>query len=229
MAASQFRHDLPQLADRLFITDGGIETTLIFHEGLELPDFAAFHLFKARGRRERAARYFRTLRATSRERHGVGLVLESATWRASADWGDAARLLRRRPRRCQPRRDRHCSSSSRASTETSERPMVISGCVGPRGDGYDPSCRHVGGTRRRPTTPPQIETFADTAADLVTAITMNYVEEAIGIARAARRAGMPVVISFTVETDGRLPTGQTLQEAIEQVDAATTERAAPTT
>jgi S-methylmethionine-dependent homocysteine/selenocysteine methylase len=50
---------------------------------------------------------------------------------------------------------------------------------------------------------------------------MNYVEEAVGIAQAARRAAMPVVISFTVETDGRLPTGQTLQAAVEQVDAET--------
>ena len=47
---------------------------------------------------------------------------------------------------------------------------------------------------------------------------MNYVEEGLGIARAAQRAGMPVAISFTVETDGKLPTGQTLQSAIEQVD-----------
>ena len=63
--------------------------------------------------------------------------------------------------------------------------------------------------------------FRDTAADFVSAFTMNYVEEAIGIARAARRAEMPVVISFTVETDGRLPTGQTLKEAIVEVDAET--------
>lgn len=67
----------------------------------------------------------------------------------------------------------------------------------------------------------QIETFAGTAADMVCAITMNYVEEAVGIARAAQRASMPVAISFTVEIDGNLPTGQTLKTAIEHVDAAT--------
>ncbi|HJS18167.1 MAG TPA: homocysteine S-methyltransferase family protein, partial [Anaerolineales bacterium] len=67
----------------------------------------------------------------------------------------------------------------------------------------------------------QIETFAASSADLVTAITMNYVEEAIGIARAAQKANIPVVISFTVETNGNLPTGQTLKSAVEQVEAAT--------
>jgi homocysteine S-methyltransferase len=67
----------------------------------------------------------------------------------------------------------------------------------------------------------QVETFAGTAADLVTAITMNYAEEAIGLARAAKDAKVPVVISLTVETDGRLPTGQSLGDAIKQIDAAT--------
>jgi S-methylmethionine-dependent homocysteine/selenocysteine methylase len=56
---------------------------------------------------------------------------------------------------------------------------------------------------------------------MICAITMNYVEEAIGIARAAERVRMPVALSFTVETDGRLPTGQALRAAVEQVDDAT--------
>ena len=97
---------------------------------------------------------------------------------------------------------------------------MISGCVGPRGDGYNPvqtmSEADAAAYHR-----PQIEALADTAADMVTAITMNYTEEAVGIARIAEAAGMPVAISFTVETDGRLPTGQTLRAAIEQVDGAT--------
>jgi S-methylmethionine-dependent homocysteine/selenocysteine methylase len=67
----------------------------------------------------------------------------------------------------------------------------------------------------------QIEIFAETAADMVSAITMNYTEEAIGIANSAKRFAIPVAISFTVETDGNLPTGETLRCAIERVDAAT--------
>ena len=97
---------------------------------------------------------------------------------------------------------------------------MISGCIGPRGDGYQ-----VGATmtvdEARAYHAVQARAFADAEADLVTAITMTYAEEAIGIAEAARAAGMPVVISFTVETDGRLPSGQPLGDAIEAVDAAT--------
>jgi S-methylmethionine-dependent homocysteine/selenocysteine methylase len=67
---------------------------------------------------------------------------------------------------------------------------------------------------------PQIESFSQTEADLVTAITMTHAEEAIGIVRAASSVDMPVVVSFTVETDGRLPSGQTLEDAVLGVDAA---------
>jgi S-methylmethionine-dependent homocysteine/selenocysteine methylase len=97
---------------------------------------------------------------------------------------------------------------------------VISGCIGPRGDGYDP-VRRMSEKDAQGYHQAQIQAFEGTAADMVTAITMNYVEEAVGIARAAEDAGMPAVISFTVETDGRLPTGQSLRAAIEEVDSAT--------
>ena len=100
--------------------------------------------------------------------------------------------------------------------------IVISGCVGPRGDGYNPGTT-MSEKDAEAYHGSQIRAFADSGADMVTAITMNYVEEATGVARAAERAGMPVAISFTVETDGRLPTGQTLRAAIEQVDAATSQ------
>jgi S-methylmethionine-dependent homocysteine/selenocysteine methylase len=66
----------------------------------------------------------------------------------------------------------------------------------------------------------QIDTFADTAADMVSVFTMNYVEEAAGIAQAARAARMPLAVSFTLETDGRLPSGDTLGDAIARTDDA---------
>ena len=97
---------------------------------------------------------------------------------------------------------------------------VVSGCVGPRGDGYDPG-NVMSPEEAERYHAVQIGTFASTTADQVTAITMTNAEEAIGVVRAASAAGIPAAISFTVETDGRLPTGQTLREAIEQVDAAT--------
>jgi S-methylmethionine-dependent homocysteine/selenocysteine methylase len=200
------------------LTDAGIETTLIFHEGLDLPYFAAFHLLKDEPGTEALRRYF--TRHTTIARHsGVGFILESATWRASSDWGDklgyAPWALAEANRKAID-----LLHQLRLDLETDRSPMVISGCVGPRGDGYDPSVL-MSPEVAEAYHAAQIGTFAQTEADLVTAITMTRAGEAIGVTRAAQAAGMPVVISFTVETDGRLPTGQPLQEAIQEVDAAT--------
>lgn len=215
---SRYRNALPQLAGTFFLTDGGIETTLIFHEGLTLPDFAAFHLFKTPAGEAALGKYFRTY-AEIAKRYETGLILESATWRANADWGKklgySSEMLAHANRLAI-----RVLEDIRSECETKHTPVVISGCLGPRGDGYVPdramSAQEADDYHRE-----QISTFAASAADMVCAITMNYVEEAIGIARAAQRAAMPVAISFTVETDGKLPTGQTLKAAVEQVDVAT--------
>ena len=212
------RRGLPQLGGDFFLTDGGIETTLIFHDGLTLPDFAAFDLLKRAEGEQALQRYFRAYAALAKT-YGTGLILESATWRASADWGtrlgyDESALAGA---------NRHAVrllDDLRRELKGAVGTVVVSGCVGPRGDGYNPvdtmSAKDAAAYHRR-----QIETLADSAADMITAITMPYVDEAIGVVTAAERAGMPVAISFTVETDGRLPTGQALGAAIEQVDAAT--------
>ena len=213
-----YRKGLPQLGGGLYLTDGGIETTLIFHEGLDLPDFAAFHLLRTTAGEAALRKYFRTY-AEIAQRFGTGLILESATWRSNPDWGSrlgysaqelgdlnrwAIQLL----------------EEIREEYESERTPVVISGCLGPRGDGYVPgdvmSAVEAEAYHRE-----QVETFAGSRADLVTATTMNYVEEAVGIARAAQQANMPVVLSFTVETDGNLPTGQSLKSAIQQVDDVT--------
>jgi S-methylmethionine-dependent homocysteine/selenocysteine methylase len=215
---AKYRKQLPQLSRDFFLTDGGIETTLIFHEGLDLPEFAAFGLLKDARGSEALRSYFRTYAVLARK-YAVGCILESATWRASADWGrrlgysdDELAVLNQRAIAL--------LCEIRAAYESAASPMVISGCVGPRGDGYSPAAL-MSAEQAQQYHAAQIGTFSRAEADLVTAITMNYAEEAIGITRAATLAGVPVVISFTVETDGRLPTGQSLQAAIEQVDAAT--------
>jgi S-methylmethionine-dependent homocysteine/selenocysteine methylase len=211
------RNALPQLGGSLFLTDAGIETTLIFHERLDLPDFAAFDLLNRPDGREALLRYFRTY-ANLAKRFQAGLVLESATWRASADWGERLGYGRGA-----------LADVNRAAIELLEEirddvagsvVTVISGCIGPRGDGYVPAKR-MSAAEAQAYHGEQVGTFAATAADMVTAITMNYPEEAIGVVRAAKEAAMPVAISFTVETDGRLPAGQALQEAVETVDAET--------
>ena len=213
-----YRNALPQLGGGLYLTDGGIETTLIFHEGLELPDFAAFHLLRTSEGEAALRKYFRTYAEIAR-RFATGLILESATWRASADWGNKLGYTSKELADAN-RKTIDLLEHVRKEYESEKTPVVISGCVGPRGDGYVPErlmSEQAAETYHRE----QIEVFAGTAADMVCAITMNYAEEAIGIVRAAWQTGMPVAISFTVETDGNLPAGQSLKDAIEQVDRTT--------
>jgi homocysteine S-methyltransferase len=215
---AKYRGRLPQQSGKLFLTDGGMETTLIFHDGIDLPCFASFTLLKTPDGIRRVRDYYARYAAMA-QRAGLGFVLESPTWRANADWGaklgySAADLGRIN------RQAIDIMVEMRMRFETPQSPLVISGNIGPRGDGYDPS-RLMSADEAQDYHAGQVATFKSTAADLVSAFTMNYVNEAIGVARAAKAASMPVVISFTVETDGRLPTGETLKDAINQVDAAT--------
>lgn len=215
---AKYRNQLPQLGGGLYLTDGGIETTLIFHEGWQLPDFAAFHLFKTPEGEAAVRNYFRSYAQIAKD-FDCGLILESATWRASADWG--TRLGYTPEALADANREAiGLLQEVRDEYETDRTPVVISGCLGPRGDGYVPGCA-MSEQQAQAYHRQQIDTFAGTAADMVCATTMNYAQEAVGIALAAQRAQLPAAISFTVETDGRLPTGQTLRAAIEQVDQAT--------
>ena len=212
-----YRDRLPQLDGGLFLTDSGLETVLIFLEGVELPSFAAFVLLDTDDGRERLRRYYLRHMAIARKA-GLGFVDESATWRANPDWAtllgyDTAALDRLN-------REAIGLLASLRDDFGSAAPFVISGCVGPRGDGYSPETLMSADEAERYHSL-QIGTFATTEADLVTAITMTHSGEAIGVARAAAAAGIPVVISFTVETDGRLPSGESLAEAVAAVDDAT--------
>jgi S-methylmethionine-dependent homocysteine/selenocysteine methylase len=211
------RDRLPQLEDRPFLTDGGIETVLIFHEGLDLPSFAAFDLLKDDAGTAALRRYYEPYAALARDR-GVGFVLESPTWRASPRW--AAELGYSEAELDRVNRKAIALMEDLREEYEADAPVVISGCIGPQDDGYNPG-EILSADAAHEYHRTQIRTFADTAADMVTAITMTYVDEAIGVSRAAAEAGVPAAISFTLETDGRLPSGQALGEAIEQVDADT--------
>jgi S-methylmethionine-dependent homocysteine/selenocysteine methylase len=219
---AKYRAHLPQLDGELVLADGGLETTLVFHERLDLPQFAAFPLLDTADGMAALRRYFRPYAALARER-GVAFVLETPTWRANRDWGALLGYSERELERVN--RDAVALMEELRGQFEAERPFVISGCIGPQGDGYDPaeflSAEAAEAYHRR-----QVDTFADTPADLVSALTLTYPEEAIGIVRAAASAGIPAAISFTVETDGRLPSGQPLSEAIEQVDSETQRAAA---
>jgi homocysteine S-methyltransferase len=212
-------HSLPQLAgDRVFLTDGGLETTLVFHRGIDLPDFAAFPLLDSGDGRAALRDYFEAYLAAARQQ-GAGFILDTATWRANPDWGarlgyDAAAI---------ERVSRDAVAFARALRDAASgapAPILVNGVVGPRGDGYVAGELMTAGAAEAYHAP-QLAAFAAAGADMVSAITMTYAEEAIGIAHAAAAAAIPVAISFTVETDGRLPSGQALGDAIEQVDAET--------
>jgi S-methylmethionine-dependent homocysteine/selenocysteine methylase len=208
---------LPQLTStRPFLTDGGLETTLLYVDGIDLPDFAAFPLLDSDEGRAVLRRYYASYLDLA-EQEGVGIVIDTPTWRASLDWGsrlgyDPVRLAAI---------NQHAVEFVTALAD--ERPglqRVVNGVIGPRGDGYV-----VGSTMSAAEADSyhglQARAFAEAGAEMISAITMTYADEAIGISRAAGSVSLPVVVSLTVETDGRMPSGQTLGDAIAQIDAST--------
>ncbi len=199
-----------------YVTDGGLETDLLFNHGADLPEFASFPLAGTDEGRALLTTYYDGYADVAR-RAGAGLVLESPTWRANPDWGsrlgyDPATLDR----------------ANRASVEVVQRvrdahadldDVIVSGAIGPRGDGY--VAEHVGGADDYAAYhEPQIASFKAAGADVATAMTMTHVDEAVGVVSAARSVGLPVVVMFTVETDGRLPDGTLLADAVTATDAA---------
>ena len=215
---AKYRSNLPQLGERTFLTDSGLETTLIFHDRLDLPFNAAFTLHAtADGERKLRDYYIRHIEIA--RANNAGFVLETATWRASPDWGAKLGLSLQQLADFN-RKGIALMTSLRDEFETPQSPMPISGNIGPRGDGYFPDQMMSADDAQRYHAF-QAEVFANSDADLISAFTMTHTGEAIGVARAAKAVGMPVVISFTTETDGRLPSGETMREAIEKTDAET--------
>lgn len=205
---------LPQLSGKLLLNDSGLETTLVFHEGRDLPAFAAFPLLETEPDRAWLRGYYdRHLEIA--HRHGTGFILDLPTWRANRDWGarigyDEAALKRINADAVAFGRAVRDAWADRV------RPIVIAGIIGPRGDGYVAGSMTADEALEYHT--PQITALAAAGADMVAGYTLNTVEEATGIARAAHAVGMPVAISYTVETDGRLPSGSEIGAAIEDVD-----------
>lgn len=200
----------------LTLTDTGLETLLVFQHGLDLPDFASFPLLDDPDGRELLAEYYRDHLRIAAE-VGAAIVLETPTWRASPDWGtrlgyDGAALDR-------VNQDAVAFVRGVAS-EFAEVAVTVSGNLGPRGDAYEPEdIPTVDDAQRYHQA--QIGSFAAAGADRITVLTITHAAEAVGIVRAAVAEQIPVVVSFTTETDGRLPSGQGLLEAVAEVDAAT--------
>lgn len=211
-------HTLPQADGGLFLTDGGIETTLIYHEGIDLPEFAAFVLLDSAAGRQTLRRYYERYLEIAADARGAGFILESPTWRAGFDWGRKLGYDDRAMQRFNITGVDLMHELRKAWAPRIAGAIVISGCIGPRGDGYRPGVA-MGGDDAMRVHLPQARALAFADVDMITAITMTTSGEAIGVARAAFQVGKPCVISFTVETDGRLPSGETLRAAIEATDA----------
>lgn len=214
----KYRSALPQLAGKQMITDGGLETTLIFHDGIDLPLFAAFKALETESGMAAMEAYMDRF-ADIALKAKRGFIMDTPTWRASARWAselgmshdDLEAVHREAVASLAKLRDRF---------ETKQSPFVINGVIGPQDDGYAPT-RLLTAAQAETYHAAQVAWFAAFGTDMVSAITMTYADEAIGIASAAKSQGMPIAIAFTVETDGRLPSGQKLSEAIKEVDEAT--------
>ncbi|MFK0331621.1 homocysteine S-methyltransferase family protein [Rhizobium sp. NPDC090275] len=214
---AKYRAHLPQIDGGFYASDGGMETTFIFHDGMELPHFASFVMVDDEEGRDRLLVYYRRYLDIARK-HRTGFILDTPTWRANADWGeklgyDAEALHRVNLAAID------LLLPLRYKYEEPGRPIVISGAIGPRGDGY--KAGNMNAAEAKDYHGAQIKSFAQSEADMVAAYTLTNIDEAIGVARAAAANNMPCAISFTVETDGRLVTGRSLQDAIETTDAAT--------
>lgn len=220
---SRYREALPQLNGEWFLADAGIETDLIFNHGMEIREFAAHTLLPDAKSREAMATYFRTFLSLAREA-GAGFILDSQTWKAHMHWaGDLG--AGEKELHDANRESIEFIAGLRAEFAGDQKPIVLNGIIGPRGNAYGSGAGAVAAASQEYHAR-QIGWLAATDVDMITATTFPDADEAIGVVRAARAAALPVVVSFTVETDGKLPTGQSLQEAIEAVDGATDAAAA---
>jgi S-methylmethionine-dependent homocysteine/selenocysteine methylase len=208
---------LPQLSGRVFLTDAGLETDLIFNHGVEIRAFAAHTLLPIPADREKMAAYFRGYLRLAQEL-SAGYILDAPTWKIHPHW--AADLGEDEAAQ---RRANHEAiafvAGLRDEFPDAKGPILLNAVIGPRGDAYAPDAT-ISAEQAESYHAAQLGWLAETEVDMVTALTHTQGDEAAGFSRAAKAAGLPHVISFTVETDGRLPTGETLGEAIGKVDAA---------
>jgi S-methylmethionine-dependent homocysteine/selenocysteine methylase len=215
---TSYRNALPQLDGGLFLTDAGLETDLIFNKGITIREFAAHTLLRDPTGRQALVDYFRGFLMLARDLD-AGFVLDTQTWKAHPHWADD--LGTTTDELAAVNREAVAFVSGlRAEFADNGEPIVLNGVIGPRGDAYAPESA-ISASDAEKYHATQVDWLAGTDVDMVTALTFTQSSEAIGVVRAARAVGVPVVVSFTVETDGSLPSGEPLANAIDAVDAAT--------
>lgn len=215
---SKHRHNLPQLSGRPFLTDGGTETYLIYKQNLEIPHFSAFHRLSDEDGYRIIKQYYRDHVAVAAQ-HGIGFIFCSLTYRASRDWGELLGYS------TQALADVNCKAIDMyrdiaREYESEKTPMVMSGCIGPRGDAYKLD-RMITAEESEEYHAEQIDTFNQAGIDMITGLTLSSVDESVGIVRASQSKSIPCAISLTVQKEGRLKTGQSLRDAVLEIDERT--------
>ena len=213
---ARYRENLPQMGSDIFACYVGMETEILFRDGIDLPGFASYPLLLNPAHKKLVRNYYCELVDLVREQNN-GLILDAATWVANRDRGASLGFS---PQDLEELNVEAINLIAEVRAEKGDLPTVLSAPVGPRGDGYAPADLMTIAEAEAYHSE-QIEVLASTEADMVTGYTLCYPEEAAGIVCAAKKFGMPVAIAFTVETDGRLPTGVSVREAIEKVDSET--------
>ncbi len=200
------------------LTDSGLETILIFHHGIDLPHFAAFNLIDEPKYDDVIKDYYKQHLEIAKK-HKTGFILESPTWRANKDWGfklgyNETELINVNTLAIEQLK------AIRKQYLNDVNPIFISGQLGPSRDGYAIT-KIMSVDEAKSYHELQVAAFSKSGVDLVSALTIGYINEGLGIVKSAKEHNVHVVISFTVETDGKLPSGESLKEAIETIDKTT--------
>jgi len=211
-----YRNAFPNVSAELFLAYVGMETDLIFNRGMDLPGFASYPLLESADGRDLLKGYLTDMVTLAKET-GTGVILESPTWVANRD---RAAAIGYTPEALRKLNQQAVALMNEVRAASGDAPTIISANLGPRDDAYEPS-EHMTVDEAEGYHSEQISALSETDVDVISGYTLAYPAEAIGIVRAAQRFKLPVVIAFTVETDGKLPTGITLEDAISEVDAAT--------
>ena len=207
-----------------FLTFAGGETHLLFQQGFPLREFCAFEVLRDDRAFERMTNAVLRPIIDAAAAGGFGVITDCFLWRASPDYmaklGYAPADVRRfNHEGVAMVRRLLLAAASRPGGHPG--PLVLAADPGPRGDGYKLDAgQRLDAEAARAYHMPQLAALAETDVAVVTALTMTSVAEAVGLGRAARDVGLPLIISPTVETDGTLPDGTSLGEFVTRVDEA---------
>jgi len=200
-----------------YLAEGGQETEIMYRHGYDLPEFAMYPLLEnPAAMADLKAMYARVLDAAAE--NGVNTILSGLDYRASPDWG--AKLGYSRSALSDALQQ--CIAFLREVARPYEGQIdeiLIGGIIGPRGDAYALN-RTITAEEAEDYHGFQLGVLKSAKVDVVNAMTFNNIPEAVGVARAAAREGLPLGLGFTLTGDNRLKSGSSLKEAIESVDAA---------